>query len=712
MDDETREDWPIPGITKSSKNLLLTKSIFIPDSLRNRKLVLHLQGVRPTRSIRLNGKFVFNSSPAVNFVTTVLNHEYIKFNTENELNIEIETALDNRSSLPFKHRPLGWNPAKGLLNDVFIEVLPAINLELKSLKYQLDKSFTEAEITVAIGLNKESFEKYPHLLPASGELHISISKEGKILRQANPINVQMDSLNRKIITTSLSLSQVIPWSPESPELYDLEVKFSGAGATIDNIHRKIGFHELKISENKFLLNGKNFTVKGVDYFENFDGMNVEKRSAEIENTIHNLKKLGMNTLRSIGTPLHPELLKKCAENGIFVLEELPIYYANAAQLSNKKISSDVEIGIQTLLRRDNSETAILGWGIGVNIADGSIAAQKFVSSMVDLIRTLDSRPVYLVTRTPKNTPALETVDFLLYDIFEKDHPGYDPAYMPKKPILPIIGYFIKPFLVSEDYAQPQRRWLEAEEIQAEQLETILLELREKKQDFAGNFIHALQDWQGDLATVVIGTENANPSNFPAGLLRNSGDERVSFEMIAAYNNGSRRPNVSTNIVHHDDSTVFTLIGGIVILLFLFYMKRDRRLSTTLRRIFMHPHGFYTDLNENRKVPAFITVIVAIAQSAILSLLIGSTLYSCREILLFDEILNLLIPSPEMKIWMIDLIWHPGWLILTILIFYLASILVLSVLFRILGFFLAEHYPLASTQHSFSGLPPVIYHWPL
>ncbi|KAA3663217.1 MAG: hypothetical protein DWQ10_00645 [Calditrichaeota bacterium] len=692
LDDNERLEVINPATVSASKKLLFQNSFFIPDSLRYHKFVLHINEIRPSSSIHINDKFVFNSSPAVNFVDAVLNHEYINFNATNQLAIEIETTLDNRSSLPFKHRPRGWNPVTGLLGAAYIEVLPAINIELKSWQYQFSKAYSEVDLAMELAVNKVLNGTNESQLPGTVELTVEILKNEKVVHKAVRTKINLDSLHRQIKQVKLTASGILPWSPSTPELYDVRIQIQSKNKIYDAIQQQIGFREVKIDGKNFFLNGEKFIVKGIDYIDDLAGLNAEQRKAKLAEIMHNIKKLGMNTIRVVGSPLQTDFLRQCALNGIFVLEEIPLYYANATQLQNQKIASDIEIGLQTLLRRDNTETAILGWGIGVNIADASSAAASFVTSTMALVRKLDARPVYIVTRSKDKNPALDAVDFLLFDMFEKDSIALGTDLMPDKPVLPVLGYFIKPYLVADDYIQKQRRWLEAEEIQAEQMESALRMLRESD-EFAGSFIHALQDWRGEYASIIVGTVQDDRQNFPGGLLGSAGETRVSFEMVASYNNGDRRPNISTTVVHTDGTTVFALIGGIVILLFLFFWKRDRRLHTTLRRIFMHPHGFYTDLNENRKVPAFITVIVAIAQSAILALLIGSTLYSCREILLFDEILNLLIPSPQLKVWAIDLIWHPGWLILIFVIIYIVSVLFLSVLFRILGFFFGRTLPL-------------------
>ncbi len=687
--DKTGAGLTVPGIIKGTEIVFLSRSFHLSDSLKNYQLVLHASSVQPNCAVKLNGKFIGNAVPAINLVELALNPENLKYGAENVLTFEINPELNNRSTLPFKHRPLGLRLDSGILSPVYIEAMPQWNLQLKNLNYSFTKAWTSIAVKIDLELENPPVTAKSNASAERGEIRIHLRKDGREVIRSKRIEFNLKSATRSLQGIKFNAANISPWSPQTAEIYQLNIDFLIAGKLVDSIARPTGFRELKITGKKFLLNGKEFLIKGVDWFDDLAGLSVEKRHVEIQRLIDNIKKLGANTLRSVGSPAPLDMVQKCAENGILLLQEIPVYFANATQLRNKKIRSDAEAGLQKLIERDKLSPAILGWGIGVNFHDSAPAARLFTESLIQLARQNDSRPVYLMTRSTMKNASLEAVDFLLFDNFEKENLGFDPALMPEKPLLPVLGYFVKPFLVSKDYTQPERRWQEAEEIQAEQLERIVRFLHESWPDYSGSFVHALQDWRGEFATLIIGERKNDKLNYPAGLLRSGGEARVAFQMMAALNKSERRPNISANSVELENPAVFALVGVLVVLMFLFYLKRDRRLNTTIRRIFVHPHGFYIDLYENRKVPVFITTIVACAQSLVLALLLASSFFACREFLLFDEILNLLLPSPELKNWLIMLIWNPGWLIFLLAAAYIFLTIILALLLRILGFMLSK-----------------------
>jgi hypothetical protein len=53
----------------------------------------------------------------------------------------------------------------------------------------------------------------------------------------------------------------------------------------------------------------------------------------------------------------------------------------------------------------------------------------------------------------------------------------------------------------------------------------------------------------------------------------------------------------------------------------------------LQRVFVHPHGFYVDLNENRKVAPFLTTLLGLMESCIVASLFSGFCYANRESLI-------------------------------------------------------------------------------
>ncbi|MDB6018224.1 MAG: glycosyl hydrolase family 2 [Pedosphaera sp.] len=58
------------------------------------------------------------------------------------------------------------------------------------------------------------------------------------------------------------------WSPQDPNLYDLEVRLKEQGRVVDNYKVRFGFRTFTVDGEKFLLNGKPFWLRGANPFPN------------------------------------------------------------------------------------------------------------------------------------------------------------------------------------------------------------------------------------------------------------------------------------------------------------------------------------------------------------------------------------------------------------------------------------------------------------
>jgi hypothetical protein len=178
----------------------------------------------------------------------------------------------------------------------------------------------------------------------------------------------------------------------------------------------------------------------------------------------------------------------------------------------------------------------------------------------------------------------------------------------------------------------------------------------------------------------------------AGLIGNNGQRRMAFQLVQAFNHGHRRQMVMAPNTPEVYPQEYPIVGLTVVLILLFYINRDRRLRANLQRMFVHPHGFYVDINENRKVPSFLSALLGITEGCIIAILLSAFCYANRTNLIFDQFLNLLIRDPAWKARIVWLIWHPSWFIATITAALFVTGAIGAVLMRILGFFLGRSLP--------------------
>lgn len=82
------------------------------------------------------------------------------------------------------------------------------------------------------------------------------------------------------------------WSPESPRLYGVTLRFGS-----DSVADHVGFREIAVAGERILLNGRDITLRGVSVHE--DDLTLGKASdeADIRRRYADAKALGCNFLR-------------------------------------------------------------------------------------------------------------------------------------------------------------------------------------------------------------------------------------------------------------------------------------------------------------------------------------------------------------------------------------------------------------------------------
>jgi Glycosyl hydrolases family 2, sugar binding domain/Glycosyl hydrolases family 2 len=96
----------------------------------------------------------------------------------------------------------------------------------------------------------------------------------------------------------LALPGAEPWSPETPNLYDLVVELIVGETTIDAIERVVGFRRFEARDGKLLLNGQPFTMFGALDQDWHPEEECRPPSAEfLEQRFAKAKAMGLNTLR-------------------------------------------------------------------------------------------------------------------------------------------------------------------------------------------------------------------------------------------------------------------------------------------------------------------------------------------------------------------------------------------------------------------------------
>ena len=185
------------------------------------------------------------------------------------------------------------------------------------------------------------------------------------------------------------LERVEPWSPESPQLYDVEVT---AGA--DRVVSQFGLRSIEAREGQIWLNGTPFVQRLVldqGYFS--AGLLTAPDGDALRRDIELAQSLGFNGARKHQKAEDPRWLYWADRLGFLVWAEMPAFYEHSPDAERRAVAEWWE-----LVRRDRDHPSVVAWVVanesfGLDGVPADVRA-RFTHSLHDLTRGLDpTRPV-------------------------------------------------------------------------------------------------------------------------------------------------------------------------------------------------------------------------------------------------------------------------------------------------------------------------------
>ncbi len=171
------------------------------------------------------------------------------------------------------------------------------------------------------------------------------------------------------------------WSPASPRLYDVAVRY-GADTWTD----RVGFREIRVEGTEILLNGQDVFLAGVCLHEDSVTGGRTLTETEVRENFALVKELGGNFVRLTHYP-HARLAARVAdEMGLLLWEEVPVYWAIA--FDDPSTLADATNQMAELVRRDRNRASVVVWSVGNENPD-SDERLAFMTALADTARALD-----------------------------------------------------------------------------------------------------------------------------------------------------------------------------------------------------------------------------------------------------------------------------------------------------------------------------------
>ena len=197
------------------------------------------------------------------------------------------------------------------------------------------------------------------------------------------------TLTSTIAEVRLELREVSLWSPDTPNLYAVQITVLNNQIVVDRTSHTFGFRSIETRGGKFYLNGKPLYIRGAldqDYYP--DGICTPPSVEFLEDQLRKAKALGLNLLRCHIKVPDPRYYEVADRLGMLIWTEIP----NVATFTENSARRMRET-MQGILRRDFNHPSIIIWTLinedwGTRLIEDS-SHRQWLKDTYDWLKQLD-----------------------------------------------------------------------------------------------------------------------------------------------------------------------------------------------------------------------------------------------------------------------------------------------------------------------------------
>lgn len=339
----------------------------------NSNYILHFGAVDYEAQVWFNGGLLGGHSGGHTPFHFVISSDQIE--SENEIVVRVYDPLDpayprgkQSFAAPFE---CWYPPSTGIWQPVWIERVRSRWIENIHINTEYDTRNVRVEI-VSGGR------------PIDSTIELIISREGRYLQTLEK------KLDRNNITVEFSMPEALPWSPDSPVLYDMEIRLRSEGAVEDRLFTYFAFRSITIRDNRVFLNDRPLYHRFIldqGYWP--DSLMTPPDEESIIRDIEIAQSIGMNGCRKHLKIEDPRFLYWADVKGYLVWAEAPSFYRYTPEACRRFENEWYEA-----MKRDMAHPSIIAWvpfneSWGIPDIASDPEQQEWVRRVVQNSRDLD-----------------------------------------------------------------------------------------------------------------------------------------------------------------------------------------------------------------------------------------------------------------------------------------------------------------------------------
>jgi beta-galactosidase len=360
------------------------KKFDIPASDDGRRLGLEFDGIFRDSEVWLNGhRICANLSGYIGFACDIT--DYVNYGGTNQLVVRVDASQVE-----------GWfYEGAGIYRHVWLTKTSPAHIARDGVFVTATVDGRRANVAVKTTVRNDSGADATVVVS-----HRIKSEAGGSGVVSGP--VQVSAWSSRDIELSFQLPAVHLWSLDDPHLYELETSLRTDDRAVDDVSTPFGVRTIRFDkDNGFFLNGERVEIRGVCDHQDHAGVGSAIPDRLNAWRLEQLKKYGVNAVRTSHNPPTPELLDAADRLGILVMDE------------NRLIGSSPEILSQLtrLVTRDRNHPSVIMWSLGNEEPEQSTPrGARIGATMVRTVKALDdSRPVTFASNAHNSDTGIHTV---------------------------------------------------------------------------------------------------------------------------------------------------------------------------------------------------------------------------------------------------------------------------------------------------------------
>ena len=293
------------------------------------RIFLRFDGVNYAATVTLNGQNIGQMTAYSEYtfdITEIVQPQ------DNLLLVELEDLTP-----PFGPTT-GWENFGGITRDVLLLYADRSHIQDVFFHTNLKNNYTDADYTVELSLSEQ----------ADGDCRITLTN-GKIVADSYTVPADTNAVTR-------SLRNVLLWSPDTPNLYELKVELLRNGVVTDEYVTQVGFREFTCDRHRFLLNGQHIFLQGICRHEMVGDYGHTVPEDLIERDLRMIKETGCNYVRLVHYPQSKKVAELADRIGLMISEEPGLW---AADISNREIVDGALEALRRTVLRDRNRPSVV-----------------------------------------------------------------------------------------------------------------------------------------------------------------------------------------------------------------------------------------------------------------------------------------------------------------------------------------------------------------